>query len=205
MPRVSPHVVDLGQQKDNMAEVRHGQGKLYRSVPSLYEATRIYKGTNIVASLAWYDHEDNDTFGTGRNGSSGASLFTFEETLIHFGSIVFCIFVTVIVVSVLTLVMVELRARLRSWHFSSRLSFAVYKFWSRLSFALRSPQIRQKLQPTMNFPKVAITVSLCQSISPSLWTGIDVMGRASSSQSQRGIRKVGKRLGTVYGGAKNVG
>ena len=29
--------------------------------------------------------------------------------------------------------------------------------------------------------------------------------RASSSQSQRGIRKVGKRLGTVYGGAKNVG
>ena len=148
------HAVDLGQQKDHMAEVRHGQGKLYRSVPSLYEATRIYKGTNIVASLAWYDHEDNDTFGAGRNGSSGASLFTFEETLIHFGSIVFCIFVTIIVVSVLTLVLVELRARLRAWRFSSRLAIAVYKFWSRLPFALPFPTNKAKASTNDEFSQV---------------------------------------------------
>ena len=39
----TPHVVDLGQQKDHMAEVGHGQGKLYRSVPSLYEATSLQR------------------------------------------------------------------------------------------------------------------------------------------------------------------
>ena len=57
--------------------------------------TEYYKGTNVntaATKSTWYRQEDNDTFQKSSYVLNSNNLFTLEETLIHFGSIVCFIF-----------------------------------------------------------------------------------------------------------------
>ena len=115
-----------------MATKYQNKHKIYQNIPSLYETTEYYKGTNVntaATKSTWYRQEDNDTFQKSSYVLNSNNLFTLEETLIHFGSIVCFIFVTTIIISIFTLIILEIKNRLYTERFISKLKLYIYKNW----------------------------------------------------------------------------
>eukprot|EP00943_MAST-04B_sp_MAST-4B-sp1_P005578 g5578.t1 len=171
--------------------------QIYQNIPSLYETTELYKGSNVISMTksTWYRQEDNDTFQKNAYASNGSNLFTLEETLIHFGSIVCFIFVTTIIISIFTLIILEIKNRLHTERFMSTLKVYVYKSWVRSAVNDCNDGVANnvnKMKNTSNFSGVPLVVPKHVAI---IMDGNRRYGETQLGSKSKGHTKGGETLG----------